>query len=1068
MIDQYKYQPIVPTDWPPPVGQDFFGRLALLQTQDRHVTPQTILQKQWCMLRGQVDKIPQVTQDKQIDIQDVLKPCDSGQSLRVVVDGPPGIGKTTLCRKLLNMWAKGELTHGQYNLVLYCPLRNDKVAQANELKQLFKYTYDCNEVTTVTEWLQNIHGQGFLIIFDGWDELNTDLRQSSLAARIIRREILAKCSVIVTSRSYASYSLLEISSVNKHVEVLGFSEEEIKAVVEGTLEKEPHLAEKLIQDLEVRGDVQSLCYVPLVCSIVISVYRQSDGQLPTTLTELYENFILQTVRRHVKINRIDNTKPVQVYSLHHLPSVLDTTFKEICHFAYLSLKENNPKMTFSSIQLRHSLGQSEKEGYLGLMTTFIVGIEERYQFLHLSIQEFLAAWWIAKYEKTEEMFAEHFDNDHFRMCLMFVAGLTDLKHESYQQYFNNELDLQCKRRPLFGFEKCYYSHFRQKSATVRPHIDSLLSDEWDGILFQLLYESQNTKLCQILSQSMKNHSLCLCGLRSSLFDTLCLGFFLNNSNTTWNYLDLGWLKERKVQLLTNILMNNVKCKELEIKVWFQGNDQKSIKLLVTLFQSSFSHNLQECYITLHLETPVPQNISNVILVLLHLIKLQHLKILHFKISYHGYLKPEENYIQIDRMILSELKKSLYINSTLQELVLSITSININGSFFSSDIIEIVNSVIKGVTRNKSIQTFLLECNDLQSTHNISSNEVTDKLLKQLLRDNHTIQAFKLNIPDVLSPDIVNTPLTALDIRSRCYHQQTSLFSQHIKGLHCLILDHIRYPVPLPLLFQCHPNLQQLELSLNTAESVIELFTILQSNTTVKALKVKIIIYASIGPSTIYDSIGPSTIYDSMAPSLQDMLTLNKTIEYFEIDTKILTSTISSTYLSFLTTGLSHNTSLQELNVPIPRALSDTNYEQITTLFNVISHKKKLTELKVNFILDQSCVSSDCEYEKIMTPLFYEQGLPLITKMLQSHTTMRLFNICCQHIDYAQSQPNWIKLTQHFWQTVFLHPTLQYIGIKPLLRFSVLKDTLQSQEKTLIDIHKQQQSLKPLPIIDLLN
>ena len=113
MIDRYKHQPIVPTDWPPRVGHDFFGRLALLQTQDRHATPQTTLQKQWCMLRGQIDKIPQVTQDKQIDIQDVLKSCDSGQSLRVVVDGPPGIGKTTLCRKLLNMWAKGELIHGQ-------------------------------------------------------------------------------------------------------------------------------------------------------------------------------------------------------------------------------------------------------------------------------------------------------------------------------------------------------------------------------------------------------------------------------------------------------------------------------------------------------------------------------------------------------------------------------------------------------------------------------------------------------------------------------------------------------------------------------------------------------------------------------------------------------------------------------------------------------------------------------------------------------------------------------------------------------------------------------------------
>ena len=78
---------------------------------------------------------------------------------------------------------------------------------------------------TITE------GQELLIIFDGWDELSIDLRQSSLAARIIRREVLAKCSVIVTSRSYASYSLLKLCSVNRHVEVLGFSEREIRAVV---------------------------------------------------------------------------------------------------------------------------------------------------------------------------------------------------------------------------------------------------------------------------------------------------------------------------------------------------------------------------------------------------------------------------------------------------------------------------------------------------------------------------------------------------------------------------------------------------------------------------------------------------------------------------------------------------------------------------------------------------------------------------------------------------------------------------------------------------------------------
>ena len=497
-------------------------------------------------------------------------------------------------------------------------------------------------------------------------------------------------------------------------------------------------------------------------------------------------------------------------------------------------------------------------------------------------------------------------------------------------------------------------------------------------------------------------------------------------------------------------MKNVNCKRLEI-VLFGSNDQKAMKLLVTLFQSSFSHNLQECYIAL--DSYRPQGVSDVTLVLLHLIKLQHLKILHFETTYRGELKPGEDYIQIDKRIFSELEESLYINSTLQELVLDISSYVSGIPNLSSDIANTVYSVIKGVTRNKSIQTFSLKCVDLEWREDILSKEIYDKLV----RDNHTIQSLKLNIPNVLSPDIVNTTLIALESKLQWLDcEQTSLFPQHIKGLHCLILHKEQYHVPLPLLFQCHPNLQQLQLSLYKAESVIELFTILQNNTTVKALKVE---------------IWNETIYDSMGPSLQDMLTVNETIEFFEIDHIYFTNTIPSTYLSFLTTGLSHNTSLHELSVPIP--LSDTNYEQITTLFNVISHKNKLTELKVNFTLYQLCVSNDYKYEErqqIMIPLFYEQGLPLITNMLKSDTTMRLLYIRCDDDMDNQvnqlSQPNWIEVSQHFCQTVFLHPTIQYIGIKLVIGLSVLMDTLQSQEKTLIDTHIQQQPLKPLPIIDL--
>ena len=107
---------------------------------------------------------------------------------------------------------------------------------------------------------------------------------------------------------------------------------------------------------------------------------------------------------------------------------------------------------------------------------------------------------------------------------------------------------------------------------------------------------------------------------------------------------------------------------------------------------------------------------------------------------------------------------------------------------------------------------------------------------------------------------------------------------------------------------------------------------------------------------------------------------------------------------------------------------------------------------------------------IMTQLVYEQGLHLITNLLDIHKTMRLLHIDLMYRTYTYTylhdtnnlQPNWIEITEHFWRTVFSHPTLQYIRIT---KTSTLEGTLKSQQKTLIDLHKQLQPSRPLPIIE---
>ena len=1027
MRDKFKHQPIVPIDWPPRVGQDFFGRLALLEAQDRHPDPETIQQTAWCVLRGNIDEIPHMTNNKIIlrDIEDVLKPNESGQPLTIVIDGPPGIGKTTLCRKLLNMWASGQIKHKQYDLVIYCPLRNIKIAQASTLRNLF--VYQCREVDAVTELFDSRHGEGLLIIFDGWDELSVELRQFSLVARIICKELLVKCSVIVTSRSYASSSLLDLDSINRHVEVMGFTVQEIKNVVHGTLEKAPLLAEKLIQDLEVRADVQSLCYIPLVCSIVILVYRKENGQLPTTLTRLYENFILQTIRRYVKKTQF--IEPDQINSLHHLPSpVIATPFQEMCKFAYLSLKENNPRITFSLFQVQQSLNESlVKANYLGLLTTFSVYGEKSYQFLHLSIQEFLAAWWITKYEKTEEVFNDHFNNDHFRMCLRFVAGLTHLEHEDYKQYFNKEVDLQCKRIPQFEFEAFYHSRFQQhpeiqlRSLWDNNHCYSSYFEKPDILLLQLLYESQNATLCQVLAQSMKNHSLCLDRVRLSLFDILCLSYFFNNSNTSWNHLDLSELNDQKVQILTNTLTNNSQqnqCKILEVML-FKTTEDSVYKCL----KPSFLHNIQECYCTLYDIT------VDVCLVILQLLNLPRIKVLHL-FTEHLQLKDESTNSLLHTDKYSELETCTAMNSTLLEM-----NFCTSGDYPTISP-KTITSLINGVTGNKTITSFSLKLGNFPT--------LSDGTIEHLLENNHTLQTLKLYISDHVLPLLniveVNTPLTTLEIKSSEPHKFSTSLLPHIKGLLCINLYH---PFQPHLLFHSHPSLQQLDLPLDSSESAIELFTILQSNTTLKSLRV---------------FIENNDIIDIMGASLQNMLTLNQTIEYLEIECDRFMMIISSTYLSFLTTGLSHNTSLQELHVFIP--VSDTNNEQTRTLFNVISQKNNLTELKLDFTLvqSQSCSDDDMKYDS----LFYEQVLPLVINMLESHITIRLLEI--RHVYFgADSSPpfNWKELIQHFLRAIFLHPSLEYIDI---MESKLLNDTLKAQENRLIDQHRKQYPLKPLPII----
>ena len=205
--------------------------------------------------------------------------------------------------------------------------------------------------------------------------------------------------------------------------------------------------------------------------------------------------------------------------------------------------------------------------------------------------------------------------------------------------------------------------------------------------------------------------------------------------------------------------------------------------------------------------------------------------------------------------------------------------------------SVFTSVIRGVTRNNTITSLTLVDDSIDPPP-----PLPDGVIEQLLKDNNTLQALSIVVHDTLLPsslsiqeEEIHTPLKALEIRGWMSHELMMSLLPHIKGLHCLILPG---PHPPHLLFLSHPTLHTLSLPLDTAESAIELFTILQTNTTLKALGVEI-----KEEKGVYTSSAVGT-------SLQDMLTQNQTLKYLEINNEwYLTS--HSQFIPVLPNNWSH-------------------------------------------------------------------------------------------------------------------------------------------------------------------
>ena len=247
---------------------------------------------------------------------------DGKRARCIIVEGIPGIGKSTFSWHLGVCWAQREILH-DYHLVVLLRLRDTKVQHAKEVSDLF-YHHDQTTREAVVQWITSCEGDGVMIIFDGYDELSPDLQTSSIFADIIKGEVLPKMTVLVSSRPSANQNLHQLCQDQKcqYIEVIGFGKEEIQEYVDGALGHNKELRGDLMSYLQDYPHIHGLMYCPLNCAIIVQIFRdqmKKRSQPPQTLTEVYQ-VLIKTLLKRYEHKLVETSAAERHKGTHPIPS----------------------------------------------------------------------------------------------------------------------------------------------------------------------------------------------------------------------------------------------------------------------------------------------------------------------------------------------------------------------------------------------------------------------------------------------------------------------------------------------------------------------------------------------------------------------------------------------------------------------------------------------------------------------------------------------------------------------------------------------------------------------------
>ena len=429
--DIYTAKSEIPEDTWPPVSIDTYINLALIKQQSIDNAGEYAC----CTIRGDADD---VFKDKEkIEYESIFDRLGIGA--RLLIEGRPGSGKTTLVHKVSKDWAKGELRFVKVKVLFLVHLRGFLSDPNIKLRNILECHFNDDSdpaVDDITKYAHKHNGLGLCFILDGLDEY-LPKKKNTYIHRLIKKSQLPRALVIVASRPAAVADFRPIAS--RQIEVLGFLKEQISEYIKEYNFSDISKCSGLLKYLDHHPNVHHMCYLPIHTAMVCFLC-QIGRSLPETETGIYKEFTIYYFLR--ALSQLNDEEDIYIDSIESLPPSERESYMKICKLAFEMTVSSKQVMKQKDVQTFFNVHSNRD--YFGLITVDRValkyGFQKLYTFLHLTFQEFLSAYLISRLEEEEQtkLINEYRNAKQMRIVWKFYCGLVKFDdHNRFKSLVND-------------------------------------------------------------------------------------------------------------------------------------------------------------------------------------------------------------------------------------------------------------------------------------------------------------------------------------------------------------------------------------------------------------------------------------------------------------------------------------------------------------------------------------------------------------------------------------------------------------------------------------------------------